>query len=335
MSADERAAGTANPASEAAATPTPEAPPAPSPGGLPGKRFLAWCSGALGVAAVLAVIGFFPGDREKTPSGASSRESSLLEASWDDGKAEVSRYDAERTIYKAPRKYELVSIFVKESFDPRTRTKPDAPRAGVLDAMKLMRVEDVPTGRLYRYRQTLTVRIARSEPARVLDAAFGSQEWCGNTSCLLVPRGASLVRSVHSYFDGEGDYEETLPGETWLEDQLPATLRALPLAVGFSLEVKLLPSIVSNRQPRGVVPLLSRLKVDGDETIETGVGSLACARVSVSREGETLSTLWIARDPPRALARYEAKDGGKGTLRSLERLVYWRDPVSDPEKPPR
>ena len=91
------------------------------------------------------------------------------DARWDDGKAEVARYTAQRTIYGSPRDFELIRIAVKEPFDPAQRVKPDADRPGVLSAIKTVAVHEVPCGRAYTYRQQLICRLAQADPRRLLD----------------------------------------------------------------------------------------------------------------------------------------------------------------------
>jgi hypothetical protein len=281
-----------------------------------GVRFLAVNAAAVAAAGLIALASSslpLPG-RARAPSIA--RAGTFLDPSWDDEKAEVSRYAATRTIYGRPESYELIQVVVKEPFDPATRTKPDGQRAGVVDALKLVQVHDIGTKKAYRYRQTLVARVERADPARLLDASVTSMEWCGNTFALVTPRGTGFLRHAHSYFDGEGDRDEALPAGTWLEDQLAVALRAMPLELGATLEVLLLPTLVSNRQP-AVAPAPAKLVVEADEDVQ----GRRCARVAIGG-----SRWWIGRDAPRPLVKATHPDGRSLELRSIERAAYWVEP---------
>lgn len=303
------------------AVPAAPAPVNPAPGAAPRGRYVQCNLAALAVAVAAAV----PALLAPTKASPDAPGSGFLAPSWDDGQAEVCRYDAEREIYKQPRPFELVQVVVKEPYDPATRTKPAAPRPGTVDALKLVRIEDAPSGRLYRYRQTLTLRVDRRDPWRLLDAACGSQEWCGNTFALLAPRGPALVKHVHSYFDGEGDREEAFAAGTLLEDQLLVALRARPVDRSIERSLPLLGSLVANKHP-AAVPVVARIRVEADETVPTGAGALACGHVKVERDGLPSLEFWIGREAPHVLARWKHGDGRQGTLRSIERTIYWRDP---------
>jgi hypothetical protein len=345
------AAASSTPVSAPAPTPAaPAAPLAPAVGpapaaGIPGRRFLVVNAVALGVGAVLLALGLaWPaGDRTRTSGQDEASASANSPRSdgggvfeqrlRDDGKAEVARYAAERVVDGAPRTFELVAITAKERFDPATGTKTDADRSGAVDAIKLVRVEDVPSGRAYAYHQLLTVHVARHEPERVLRAALGSQEWCGNTFALVLPRGGELVRHVHSYWDGEGDREERLPEGAWLEDQLPLTLRAFDLAPGFKRNVRLVPTLVSNKQ-EPLAAARASIVVVCEDRLQTPLGTRTAAQVCVVREGraDTRLVLWFDRGEGHALLRWDMADGRRGEIRSLTREAYWIDGPSSPGK---
>lgn len=272
-----------------------------------GRRYAIANAVALGVAAALGALGRLvpatpqPLSERFDPAGFASS------ARWDDGRAEVARYSATRTVHGPPQSYELVQIVAKEA-------------RGGFESLKLVRVLQIPADRAQGSRRTLALRVARSDPRRVLDASVTSQEWAGSAFVLVVPRGAALVRHVHSTLDGEGDREDILPGGTWLEDQLALTLRALPLARGETHDVALLPSLLSNSKPRDRATRPARIRVEDDETM----AGRRCARIAVE-SGNARSTLWIARDDERTLVRADDPDGSRVELRSIERTACRED----------
>jgi hypothetical protein len=298
--------------------PTP--PPAPAPPALTedqtsGGLFVRWNAGSLALGLAALTIGWFAAQR--TPPERVDPVGLAADAGWDDGLAEVARYRATRTIYDQPREYELVRVAVKEPWDPLQ----DVKRDGGVDAFKTVAVHEVPTGKPYEYRQTLFVHVARSDARRLLSLTMGSQEWCGNTFVRWRVDGGGLRRAAHSYWDGEADWSDDLPGDVWAEDQLAFTVRALdPAAPPF--EADLLPTTLGNKAPR-TRPTRARVSVGAqDEEVVAPAGTFRCARFDVTA-GERTLRYWVATGAPRRpLIRYE--DGtGAGVLASLERAAYW------------
>lgn len=317
-----------SPAPEAAPpppSPAPTLPPTLSEDQTSGRMFVRWNLVTLIVGAVAVVLGLLASRaRGDEPLGSAPGADPLglaAEAAWDDGEAEVARYDATRTIYGRARAYTLVRVAVKEPFDPRQGVKADRPGPGVVQAFKVVAVHEVPTGKPYEYRQTTFTHVLRADPREVLSLTMGSQEWCGNTFVRVLrgPRGSSRV--AHSYWDGQADWHDTLPAGTWFEDQLPFTLRALDPAAG-PQEVDLLPSTLGNKAPR-TSPVRARLEVEAqDEALTTPAGAFRCVRWAVTLP-DRVARYWVATGAPRRpLVKYDDATGA-GTLASLERSAYW------------
>src|SRR5215471_2564717 len=99
---------------------------------------------------------------------------------WDDGKAEVARYQATRIVYAKPRSFESFYITVKEDFSPRFLVKTDQASAANIPVLKLNVISTIPT-EYYEYRYLTSVFVKRNNPMDLLKLTNGSQEWCGNT----------------------------------------------------------------------------------------------------------------------------------------------------------
>lgn len=300
-------------------------PAAPSltPNQVSGRTFRRYNAAALAVGVVAVAAGARWAQPAQAPLAAFDPLGFAGDARWDDGRAEVARYAATRTIYGAERSFELVRIAVKEPYDPAQRVKPDAPRPGTRSAIKTVAVHEVPTGRAYAYRQQVICRLAQADPRRLLDASGSSQEWCGNTFQVVERRGADLARTAHSYWDGEGDWSDVVRGEVWLEDQLPLVVRALDPEAG-PLTVRVLPTLLTNKAPR-TGPLEARVEcAERGVEREVEAGRFRCARWVVSFGGRERE-YWVAEGGARALVAFD--DGvTQGTLRALERSAYWQDP---------
>jgi len=82
---------------------------------------------------------------------------------WDDGRAEVSIYEAVEVRYAQPRTGQVVQILVKEDHLPGTWVKADDPsRAGLVPVLKFNWIFKVPTG-VYSYEQMLSAFLRRSD----------------------------------------------------------------------------------------------------------------------------------------------------------------------------
>jgi len=316
------------------------APPAPTltPDQLSGRLFLRWNGGAL-VLGLLVLVGAAFMTRGSSPvtTGPESRFDPLRFTSdgrWDQGRAEIARYQARRVIYSRPQAYELIRIAVKERFDPAQGVKGEAP--GSLDVIKTIAVHDTPTHRAYRYRQQLVVQVPRLDPRQVLAASMSSQEWCGSTFVRLASRAAvkGLQRTIHSYFAGEGDQVDQVPVGTVLADQVPFLVRAVHWQRTPKLELSLLPTLLSNhgQQSDPVAAVLERV---AEEEITVPAGTFKCVHIRVLRTtsaGEAVDHYWVAKDAGRPLVKFQDATG-EGELISTAWEAYWEDPAPSKEGP--
>ncbi|MEM1347523.1 MAG: hypothetical protein AAGI01_03140, partial [Myxococcota bacterium] len=123
---------------------------------------------------------------------------------WDDGKAEVVKYEATRMRYGKRRAFELTMIHVKEEFDPAELIKSDAPSSGDLPVIKTNIIFEMPTGN-YPYNMAANVFTTRENPFQVVKLTTASHEWCGTTTKKLDLRGGDVALRYDSYFESEGD----------------------------------------------------------------------------------------------------------------------------------
>jgi hypothetical protein len=242
---------------------------------------------------------------------------------WDDGKAEVARYDAERIIYGKRRQYEAVLIVVKEDFNKAFYAKADYPeKVETLPVIKLNIVQEIPTTN-YDYRFLTSVFVNRSDVFAPLKATMGSQEWCGNTFKEFKTWGGKTELVYHTYWDNEGDGSLALNFVDGyiLEDQIPVAFRSLSFAQGLAFKTKMLPSLISSKLGK---PELIDMEVNivGDEKIQTKSGKFDVWKLEIRAEGKT-STYWFEKTFPNTLVRMEKPDGQTFMLKDRTRREYW------------
>src|SRR5206468_1920034 len=88
----------------------------------------------------------------------------------------------------------------------------------VFQVMKLNLVQDFSTG-IYDYNLMTSSFVALSAvnglPAgSATKVSFSSQEWCGNVYAQVLFDSSQLRRTLHSYFDGEQDQQDTLAAQS-------------------------------------------------------------------------------------------------------------------------
>ena len=256
---------------------------------------------------------------------------------WDDGRAEVSLYDARRPQYGKSESYQAVFIVVKEDFDRELLVKADPPYEGkqLIPVLKLNAVHSYWTAN-YPYHFLASVFVRRDDPTALVKLTVGSQEWCGNTFKEVKLSGGRPELHAHTYFDGEGDTTRPLdlrPGDLF-EDQLPLALRAMPFAhaleSGLEVRRRILPSLIGNNLRRPLDPVEAVIRVTGEETVATGAGRLAAWKVSVEM-GELKQTWWFEKAAPHALLKMESSDGRAWLLKARARQPYWKEPTYRPE----
>ncbi len=232
-------------------------------------------------------------------------------SAWDDGKAEIASYETTETFYGKPRQAEQFLITVTEEQDRNELVKAQSgtPAAAKRRVVKLNRERTTPTG-IYTYRQYSSTFLDR-DTLELTKIAMSSQEWCGTTFVEATVRDGRLKLRTFSYFEGQGDREFELawPAGTWAEDALPLLVRGLPARQAGSREVKLLPSLMSNKvvEPKLVSVTVSwAAPKDGRQEV---------------RVGEQLLVL-EARGERRVLSWTQA-DGDRAELLRSERLPYW------------
>ena len=184
------------------------------------------------------------------------------DAYWYNGQAEVNSYSVQQERYGEDRPSKAVLVFVTEPFLPETQVKDDGQPRGKeasISVFKLNRVEHFTTG-IYDYSLMLSVftPVSLDQYPYTLKSTFSSQDWCGQVWQQANRRGKAFQVQTRSYFQGEGDEEQTLAAE-YLEDELVSRVRLDPTAVPTG-EVSLVPAAKFSRL-RHVQPSAERAQV--------------------------------------------------------------------------
>ncbi|MBJ6109305.1 hypothetical protein JAO73_09795 [Hymenobacter sp. BT523] len=238
---------------------------------------------------------------------------------WEDGLAEVATYDAERVVYKKPRRFAYTMITVKEEFNQQFNVKTDDyQRQDLFPVMKINQFCAIPTDQ-YPYHYLTSLFFRRDQPVALYKMTTSSQEWCGNTFKSIIDDGVNFEMWYHSYWDGEGNSNRDLRRDVFLEDALPYTLRSLKFGSlpAFKLVVMDLQQTNRAKPPVYYQARLTTADVPADKQ------NPAAWRVSIQLAPDKANTYLFAKEYPNVLLHQTTWDGRNLQLKGVRRYAYW------------
>ena len=249
-----------------------------------------------------------------------------MNAMWEQGTAEVAKYQAQRVIYQKPRDFEYTLIFVKETFNKEFDTKTDNyDRDDLFDVMKVNKFARIPTDN-YPYHYMTSVFFKREQPATVHKLTNSSQEWCGTTAKYFLNQGRTYEFGYNSYWDGQGVGEMEIDGGIMFEDQLSHSLRALDFAEGLTFTQRVAESQVSSKAKKPTlydatftVSQATNFALDTDYALNGDT----VWKVSVQLDDEKTNEYWFSGEYPNILLKQATWDGQLLQLKEAYMDDYW------------
>ncbi|MBC8082523.1 MAG: hypothetical protein H7Z21_04870 [Hymenobacter sp.] len=243
---------------------------------------------------------------------------------WEDGRAEVAVYAAERIIYDRVRRYDYVQLTVKEEFNQQYKVKTDDyQRPDLFPVMKVNQFCQIPTDQ-YPYQFLTSLFFRRENPMGLYKLTTSSQEWCGTTFKAFQDDGLQYVQTYNSYWDGQGAGQRRLRRDVLFEDALPYSLRSLRFARRPTFRA----TVCEVQQTSKAAPptyYAAEIRVEAAPAADT---SEPAWRVRVQLAPDKLSTYWFARNYPNLLLRQATWDGRNLTLKKVSRYAYWTHPAA-------
>ncbi len=265
--------------------------------------------------------------QDRIPSAEHFNQEWAKESTWDQGKAEVAKYEATRTIYGKPRNFEYVFVLVKETFNEEYKVKTDDySRNDLFDVMKVNKFARIPTDN-YPYHFMTSIFYKRDQPSMVYKLTNSSQEWCGNTAKHFIADGKRYTFGYNSYWDGQGVGETTIKGGFMFEDQLSHSLRALNFADGLSFQQAVAESQVSSKAKEPTI-YNATFSVTKDEGLQLSTEYDMSQvndvwKVTVQLDNSKANEYWFSGEYPNILLKQQTWDNRNYELKEHYMDDYW------------
>lgn len=263
----------------------------------------------------------------------------LADRMWDDGEAEYSVYQGTITRYGKSRPLHARIIVVKEDMDVAQRVKSERGpiRGKTRTVIKQNYSHDFATG-TYDYHQMCSTFLDREE-GWLHKLAMSSIEGCGITYVEILadfnPDASKWRRRSHSYWDGEGDRNETVRAGALhvAADALPLWLRRLRLDARQSFDVSFFASQLSNRVGP-FVPLRAHIEVVGRADRHGLPVTFRQERPSTGQGAPRVDRYWFDAAWPHGLTRYESGGEDATVLERVKmmRVAYWQKTAPGDER---
>ncbi len=250
-----------------------------------------------------------------------------MDSRWDQGVAEVAKYDAQRVVYNKERQFEYVYILVKETFNEEFQVKTDDyERKDLFDVMKINKFARIPTDN-YPYHYMTSLFYKRQQPSTIHKLVNTSQEWCGTTSKYFLSEGRDYEFGYNSYWDAQGIGKETMEGNILFEDQLSHSLRALKFADGLQFQQAVAESQISSKATKPAIYQATFTVSSEDElSLDTSYDlsqEQKVWKVSVQLDSEKTNEYWFAGEYPNILLKQSTWDGRNLQLKEITMDDYW------------
>lgn len=232
---------------------------------------------------------------------------------WNDGNAEVSRYEATDVRYGIPRTSRAALIVVAEDLRRDRLVKPDRPSAAAtVRVLKLNHVRSIPTG-VYAYQQMLSAFLG-ADRLDAVKLTVTSHEWCGNT--FVEWRRDRPALEIRTYFEEPADADVPFsPGDALFYDALPLALRGLDFDRTREASLRVVDSLFA-AHPVPPTVAAARLFVERPEL------PTRAYRVTLVR-GDAKDVFLFDAAFPHGLERWERSDGGSLRRIDTRRFRYW------------
>lgn len=250
-----------------------------------------------------------------TRRGGPMRQQWAMDPLWEDSKAEVATYAAERIVDGEVRQFESTLLTVKEEFSQQHNARTDSIRGkDSFPVMRFSQLCSIPTD-AYPLHFLITAFFRRDQPVQLHKLTTSSQELHGATFKALTDDGMQYVQTYDSYQEGQGAGQRQLRRTVLFEDALPYTLRSLRFEnlPGFKTDIYEMQQ-TNQAQP----PVLYQAQVRTEDALTADTPEPAW-RVRVALSNQKQNVYWFSKQYPNVLLRQTTWDGRSLRLKQVRR----------------
>lgn len=238
---------------------------------------------------------------------------------WDDGKAEISVYDAKCFHYGRLYTSKIEYFLVKELFSSKELVKTNQYQSkDSIPVIKLNQVISTPTG-TYDYQQ-MHSSFWSKQTGKLIKFSLSHHEACGASFKKGELRDHKLNISGSTYWEGQANIEDKIIMEPniWLYDELPLRARMLLAdSQPIPANLQVVPSVIHSKTG-SFLPAPAQISIQ-DHTvtvIHTG-----------GKDVLKFDSAW-----PHVMNSWQQANGGSLTLKKSVRLPYWNHHAPGDEK---
>ncbi len=289
---------------------------------------------AFQLLSALALATGCPRSTSPWPQGSSISDSAYLnQALFDDGKAEVSFYQAFFKKGEQRVEFDLGTYLIKHNFDPERQSK--ATSDGV-PGFKFAQFHEYVSGS-EEFKYSYVVNAARAD-MRPMKASRNTFDWCSNQYRELAFTAQNKIRVLMRSDDyGNTEREASYREKTYPLAQLPLLVRTLDFAKEKQADFSVL------EMDGSIISAMAELK--GKESVQIAGAQLEAEKIRVffaKSVGSLLTgaakhnelVFWRGTDPARTLLKWQSAVEGVELVETL-RSAYWQEDVFARLKKPR
>jgi len=221
---------------------------------------------------------------------------------------------------------------VTEDFTRAGRVKTNGGHRDEFPVIKLNEIRQWRTGSYdYNVMTSSFVPLDGSQPRGIpTKISFSSQEWCGQIWEQLRVNEGVAGRVQHSYFDGEADWNESIPFTegALFADPMPLLVRGLTGPLLEPCTERTIPWLRSafDRRLNHEPSLWGRATLkrsNSTTTISVPAGTFSVTEWSAD-DGTDRTQWFVEEAPPHRLIAWQVGDGERGELTGITRSAYWK-----------
>jgi len=245
---------------------------------------------------------------------------------WDDGRAEIAVFDAQRVVDGRPIAHDCTLVTTKEDFTKAYWTRADWPYGDkpVVAVLRQSQLSTIPDASFPTHWATTFV-FERAGAPKLAKMTLSSQDADASSFKEFQLWRETPTMRFASPWDGEGTGERTLPlhgANVRFEEELPLLVRMLKFEDGLQARFELEPSQQTSKAPAPIPSQAILTVVRPANALATSIGRFepdaAWLVVVETRDGRSIDFL-VEDAPPNRLLGWSHADGRRLTIKSVER----------------